>query len=247
MPDTEQWREYLSEGLSAAQDEIALFSDYYAGHHRLQFATSKFREAFGELFEAFASNWCGLIVDVAVERLTIQGFRFGEDEADEEAWAIWQANSLDARSISAHTEAVKCGRCYLLVGPPRKTGEEPTITVEHPAQMIVAHDPADRTKRLAAMKWYVDDEGDHISVVYEPDKITTYSASSPRPTLPTSSASRPQETEPTTGVPAPASRTRSGSFPSFPWRTTPGSSPEASRTSQRPSRSTTPPTSSSRT
>ncbi|CAB4198363.1 Portal protein [uncultured Caudovirales phage] len=170
----EEWRTRLDLQLTERLPRIDLYSRYYDGEHRLQFATSKFREAFGELFEAFATNWCGLVVDVAVERLQVQGFRFGEDDADKDAWGIWQANRLDAQSIIGHTEAVKAETAYLLVSPPRKAGEQPVITVEHPRQVFVEHDPADRSNRLAALKKYRDWNGDVISVVYEPDRITTF-------------------------------------------------------------------------
>ena len=59
----------------------------------------------------------------------------------------------------AHTEAGKCGRCYLLVDP--NDGDGPRITVEHPAQVIVALDPGDRRKRLAALKRWLGDDGYH--------------------------------------------------------------------------------------
>ena len=168
------WRKALEKELQARQPGIELRERYYNGQHRLQFATSKFREAFGEMFSAFATNWCQLVVDVAVERLGIQGFRFGEDEADTEAWRIWQANSLDAKSIVAHTTAVKIGTAYLLISPPEEPGAEPRITIEHPSQVVVAQDPGDRRKRLAALKRYRDAQGDEVSVVYLPDHITTY-------------------------------------------------------------------------
>lgn len=169
-----EWRDALDRELAGRQPLIDLYSAYYDGNHRLSFATSKFKEAFGDLFEAFATNWCGLVIDVAVERLGIQGFRFGQDEADEDAWNIWQENGLDAKSISGHTESVKTGWSYLSVGPPRAPGLEPVITVEHASQVIVAHDPADRRIRLAALKKYSDTNGDLVCVVYLPESITTY-------------------------------------------------------------------------
>jgi len=172
--NAEDWRARLDFQLTERQERIALYAAYYAGEHRLQFATSKFREAFGELFEAFATNWCGLVVDVAVERLRVLGFRFDTDDADDDANDIWQANRLDAQSIIAHTEAVKCETAYLLIGPPRVFGDEPVITVESPTQMICEVDPEDRTRRLAAMKKYRDKSGNTICVVYLPDSITTF-------------------------------------------------------------------------
>src|SRR4051794_15623027 len=91
------WRNYLDAQITERQPRLDLYDRYYDGDHRLAFATSKFKEAFGELFEAFATNWCGLVVDVCAERLRPIGFRFG-DEPDDDAWTVWQENSLDALS-----------------------------------------------------------------------------------------------------------------------------------------------------
>lgn len=170
----DQWLPLLENELAAKYERLKLYSDYYDGRHRLSFATSKFKEAFGELFEAFATNWCGLVVDVAVERLGVQGFRFGGDEADDEAWAIWQANNLDAKSIVAHTEAVKCETAYLMVGPPREPGGEPVISVESPFECVVIHDPADRRIRLAGLKKWRSKEGRIFAQVLTPELVTTY-------------------------------------------------------------------------
>jgi len=142
------------------QPDILNYENYYDGEHRiLEFSTAKFKESFGDLFDGFATNWCGLVVDVCCERLEIQGFRFGEDDADDEAWTIWQANSMDARSLMAHTTAVKARTSYLMTAPPRTPGGEPVITVEHPSQMITAHDPTDRRIVVAALKSYRDLDG----------------------------------------------------------------------------------------
>lgn len=171
----EEWRYFLNARLAERQPRIELYTNYREGNHRLAFATSKFREAFGDLFEAFATNWCGLVVRSAVERLAIQGFRFGESpEADDDAWAIWQANRLDSESIKAHTEAVTNETAYVLVSPPREGQTMPRLTMEHPSQVIVEHDPADRSIRLAALKRYMDADGNLVEVVYEPDKITVF-------------------------------------------------------------------------
>lgn len=169
-----EWLPILDARLAERQAAVRLYEDYYAGRHRLAFASAKFREAFGELFAAFATNWCGLVVDALVERLAVQGIRFGEaDDADEDAWSMWQANGLDAESIKAHTEAVKTGTAYLLVAPPRDDGV-PRITVEHPSQVIVAHDPGDRRRRLAALKKYRDQSGATVAVVYTPERVSVF-------------------------------------------------------------------------
>lgn len=176
----EDWREELSAELAVRQKRIDLYTDYYNGDHVLDFATPKFQEAFGSLLEAFATNWCQLVVDAAVERLEVQGFKFsGQDDTDEDAWTIWQRNRLDAGSIMAHTEAVRNEASYLCAAPARKGDDTntPRITVEHPSQVIVAADPTDRMIRLAALKRYRDANGDVVEVVYEPNRITTFRSS----------------------------------------------------------------------
>jgi hypothetical protein len=174
MPTAEQWRDALDQELEARRPTLELYKEYYDGEHRLQFATSKFREAFGDLFEAFADNWCQLVVDIAVERLAVIGFRFGEDDADEEAWSIWQENDLDARQIAAHTDAVKLGTSYLLVGTPDDASGEAKITVESAEQCITMHDPSDRRRRLAGLKKWRDEMGDVMCQLFLPDRLVTW-------------------------------------------------------------------------
>ena len=146
---------------------VAEYEDYYRGDQRLAFATSKFRETFGRLLEPLADNWCQLVIDASVERLKVQGFRFGpaEDRADEDAWQIWQANYLDADAGLAHTEASKCGMAYLLVLP-SDDPETPRITVEHPAQAITLSAPDNRRRRLAGFKRWQEADGSASAVLY---------------------------------------------------------------------------------
>lgn len=168
------WLTRLDAELDAQQQAIKLYEDYYDGNQRLEFATGKFREAFGPLFRTFADNWCQLVVDSAVERLAVQGFRFGDEStADENAWSIWQENNLDAESELLHLEAVKNGRAYAIVAPPQGD-EAPRITVEHPSQVVVAHAAADRRQRVAALKRWLDDSGYAMATLYLPQYILKY-------------------------------------------------------------------------
>jgi hypothetical protein len=175
------WLSRLEEGLTAQQTAIKEPEDYYAGRHRLAFATQKFRQTFGALFRALADNWCRTVVDAPVERLVIEGFRFGPDqEADKEAWSIWQANCLDAESVIAHTEAVKDGAAYVMVSPPEAGSDVPIITVEHPSQVIVAFAPGSRRQRLAALKRWADEDGYWYANLYLPTAIYKWRTENPQ-------------------------------------------------------------------
>lgn len=164
------WRELLLAQLGAQRNEAALYEDYYDGRHRLAFATTKWREAFGNLFSAFADNWCQIVVDAAVERLRVVGFQVGGAPSTE-AWDLWQRNGLDIESVIAHTEAGKSGRAYLLVDP---NGGEPLITVEHSSQVVVVSDPANRRHRLAALKHWLGDDGYQYATLYLPELVLRF-------------------------------------------------------------------------
>jgi len=178
-PGTPRW--WLKTLLAELEEwwaENKIYDDYYESRHRMAYASSKFREMFGNLFSAFADNWCPIVVDASVERLVIEGFRFGGDQADKEAWAIWQANNLDAESVMAHTEAVKLG-CSALIVDVGETERFPRITVEHPSQVIVASTPGDRRRRPAALKRWIDQDGYAMATVYLPS--AAYKFRSERP------------------------------------------------------------------
>jgi hypothetical protein len=166
----EAWLTTLSAGLDARRSAIEVYDRYYEGDQKMAFATAKFREAFGSLFDAFADNWCEVVVDAPVERLKVQGFRFGENaDGDEAAWEIWQRNNLDQAARIAHTEAVKLGTAYWLVGPDEDG--KALITGEHPFQVICAHAPGNRRVRLAALKKWMGEDGFAYANVYLPDAV----------------------------------------------------------------------------
>jgi hypothetical protein len=163
----------LDNALDARMPAVERFEAYYEGEQSVAFATSKWRETFGALFNELADNWCQLVIDASVERLKVEGFRFGPegDNADNEAWQLWQANYLDADSTLAHTDACKTGLAYVLVLPNDAMPETPRITVESPAQVIVLTAPDDRRKRLAALKRWREEDGSARAVVYTPDAL----------------------------------------------------------------------------
>jgi hypothetical protein len=173
MPSTpREWLDHLVARLDARWfGELQVYDAYYMGDHQLAFATRKFRDAYGHLFQTLTDNWMPIVVDSSVERLRVQGFRFGKNQqADEDAWDIWQANGLDGESNMVHTEAVKLGWAYWMVQP---NGEVPRITAEHPSQVIVQCSPGDRRTRLAALKKWVDGEFIYANV-YLPDRVVKY-------------------------------------------------------------------------
>jgi hypothetical protein len=168
--------------LEARRPQLELYERYYDGDHRLLFQTSKFRESFGDLFGAFADNWCMPVVDAKAERLRVEGFRYGTDpDADTEARAIWQANGLDAESAIAIEEALKLGISYFMVEPPRRrSSAPPKITVESPLEVYVEHAPGNRRERTAAVKVWPDEQAGMVFAnVYGPELVWKFQRKAP--------------------------------------------------------------------
>ena len=155
--------------LQNREAELKRLQDYYDGRHRLAFSSQKFREAFGGLFSAFADNWMPLVVDAVEERLNVEGFRYGDEpEADKTAWAIWQKCGLDAKSQLGHSTSLILGDSYAVVWGDEDG--EPTVDVFSPNEVIVAYDPSNRTKRVAALRRFKDDNGLH-TILFTPNFV----------------------------------------------------------------------------
>ena len=169
-----EWRDLLEHRLHTRWSEWQTYDHYYEGNHRISEWLRTTQAAFqgtvlGQLLRDLTDNYMTLVVDAPAERCRVQGFRCGED-ADDEAWSIWQANGLDAQANMVHTESIKLGEAYWMVQP---SPDGPTITSEHPSQVIVAHAPGDRRRRLAALKEWNDGDETYANV-YLPEGVFKY-------------------------------------------------------------------------
>ena len=161
--------EKLEVELNARQSSLSKLQDYYDGKHRLAFSSEKFRNAFGGMFAAFSDNFMPLVVSAVEERLNVEGFRLGDDpSADRDAWNIWQRNCLDSDSLMAHRESLMKGDAYAIIWG--DADGQPRVTIESPRDVIVAYQPGDRKRRMAALKKWKDDEGLHATL-FTPDYV----------------------------------------------------------------------------
>jgi SPP1 Gp6-like portal protein len=161
----------FDEQLERRAGPIDRYWEYYRGEAQVIYATAKYRQHFARLLNEISDNWCEVVIDSAVERLRVTGFRFGETSelGDDQAWAIWQHSSLDADQVEAHEEACVSSLCYLLIDPP---GEEdlPRISPLSPLEAITLNAPEDRRRRLAGYRRFVDEAGIPEARLYLPDR-----------------------------------------------------------------------------
>ncbi len=160
----------LSAKLDAKLPDVVRYDDYYSGKHKMDFATPKFKEAFGLTFSEFSDNWCGVVIDAEVERMEVQGFRYGDGGGDKKAWEIWQSNNLDALHVTAQLEGLVKGESYGLVWP--DDDGQPIITIEDATECCVEYvGGTSRRVRSAALKRWIDDSGYVFATLYRPEAI----------------------------------------------------------------------------
>lgn len=172
------WLSRLEARLVRRRKDVKRYHDYYRGDHPLPSAPEKAKEAFLRLLEQATSNWMALVVDATTERLTVDGFRLGEDQrGDAEAWRLWQENNLDADAEMVHTEALVSGEAYVSVWADPARPESALITPEHPSQVVVEHVPGSVRQRSAALKVWTDDVAEEdLATLYLPDAIYKFRA-----------------------------------------------------------------------
>jgi hypothetical protein len=151
----------LEQKLAAQQRAIRIYERYFHNQQRREIGTAKWEEAFGARFGPLNSNWMKIVIEAAVDRLVVTGFRFGEERDDQDAWKeLWQPNNLDLESRVLHRTAGVCGVAFTLTDPINPYGDYPRITVEHPSEAAVICAPGTRHVRIAGIKkWWDENDG----------------------------------------------------------------------------------------
>lgn len=166
------WVDRLMRRLMVESSQMQTFENYYRGLHPLPDVRDELKDPYRRLLTMSPTNVMRLVVDATEERLNVVGFRFSDQSADEDAWRIWQANSLDAESQLNHREALVKKRGYVIVWPDENDPSTPKVTVEDPQSVIVEYFPGNRRKRAAALKTWDDDwTGRRMATLYLPDGI----------------------------------------------------------------------------
>lgn len=197
----EWWRKRLLEALDKQCKRVALLEKYYDGDHPLPtppqaMNADAFAEAkamFRTLSKMGMTNWVRMIARAPAERLRIQGFRFGNASTpDDDARKLWQTNHLDADSQLLVDTVFSTGQGYGLVWPSTvlvaadgsvefEPGSIPSMTFEHPSEMIVAYAAGSRRRRVAALKRWKAEDGRLMVTLYTPSWVFKWRSRSTRP------------------------------------------------------------------
>lgn len=148
--------------------------NYYRGKHQLAFATEKFRNAFGDLFRAFADNLCPAVCDAVSDNLQVKGFGVekGPEKLTKDAAEIWETNRMDQRAGEVHLEAVRAGDAFVIVWP--GTDGRPVIYPQEACACTIRYDLEQPGTVLWAAKFWRTADLKLRANLYYPDRIEKY-------------------------------------------------------------------------
>ena len=160
--------ERLLTQLKSRAKDITERDEYYGGEQPLRFATPEWAAEHAKRYEDFSDNWCGVVADSTVERIHVQGFRLDDStslsEAERALWrAVWLDNDMDAQAAQGVLQTVVSSRSYILVWGDPDT-EQPVVTWEHPNHVLVEYDAENPRRRVAAIKWWLDDDLEYLNL-----------------------------------------------------------------------------------
>lgn len=170
--EAKSWIYKLSTELVARRPDIADFNEYYRGEQPLKFASPEWRKHHRDRYAGFSDNWCGVVANAPNERLRVLDIRMGDKTLEKQFAEDWLRNDMDAQSSAGFLQSIIAKRSFVLVWP--NEDGDPEYTWEHPAEAIVAYDPAHPRRRLAGMKLWRDDDMEHATL-YTPTEIWKFS------------------------------------------------------------------------
>jgi hypothetical protein len=163
------WFDRLARQLVARKNRLDSLADYLEGNAPLPEGADGLRQAYQSFQRKARTNFAELVVEAVQERMTVSGFRVGNEAAEQSANRIWSLNEMATTATDVHGDMLGLSVGYCIVGP---NGTEPIITYEDPQCVITDHDPLRPSRVRAALKLYRDDEaGKEFAFVYLPGVV----------------------------------------------------------------------------
>lgn len=145
-----------------------LFS-YASGDQPLIYSTARLRAAFANINCRFSQNWCSVVVDAALDRLTLKGFDAQNSAINKTMDDLWSSLHIGLDSYETHRDALITSEGYIIVWK-----DEDKIDVYHndPRMCHVFYDPERPKEKQFAAKWWLRDVW-HLTLYY-PERIEYY-------------------------------------------------------------------------
>jgi hypothetical protein len=167
----------LEQSYSALSAKTKPYTDmmrYYDGDHPLRFSHERLKDAFGVGSVKFIQNWCAVVVDSVLDRLSFVGWDHADKKQNELLDAFYIANSIDVLSSDIHEKAITTSEAFIVFD---KVDDVTRAFHNDPRLVHVFYNPENPNEKLAAAKWWKDIENKKTRLnVYYPDRIIKYEA-----------------------------------------------------------------------
>lgn len=162
--------------LAAKQAWIDLMFSYFDGFPPMKYVTDRLYDIFGHREARFSQNWAAVVVNAEAERIQLNGFTVGEDDALSETLnGLFEDTQLleDADDVTIAT--LVAGEAFVFAW--KDEGGEVEAYTHDPRLCHMFYDPErPHVKRMAA-KWWVDANGKRRINLYYPERIEYYISS----------------------------------------------------------------------
>lgn len=162
------------DALTEKRQRYDLLYAYYEGHQPLVYSTEHLADVFRKIEARWVQNWCSVVVDSALERLTFKGFEVdetagGSKAASDALTAIGAATDIEIEAYDAHKDALITGEGYLLCWPDEEGGGFDLYAND--PRLVHAFYEAERPKVMEfAAKWWRVPDATMLNLYY-PDRI----------------------------------------------------------------------------
>lgn len=154
------------------------YFNYFDGNQPLIYSTEKLKEIFGNIDARFTQNWCSIVVDAVLERLSLMSFVVNENEAATDVINdLYQSTEMNLDSDAVHLAALVCGEAFVVAW--REDGDDPQAFYNDPRTCHVFYMPDNPRKKRFACKWWTDDANYCHMTLYYPDRLEYYVTISP--------------------------------------------------------------------
>lgn len=150
---------------AARLDLLAL---HYAGEQGSAYLSPTAREAIGNRLQALPVNLTRVAVDVLAERLAVQGFTAGDDDAG--TWDLWRGSGMVLGSAAVHLDSLLYGVGYVSVWT--DAAGRPRIRQESPRCATVTLDPTTGEPVTGVRRWWDKAARRGRAVVFERDRVS---------------------------------------------------------------------------
>lgn len=164
--------------LTAKQLIVGKKRAYYEGDQPLVYSAERLREAFQDKFTRFNQNWCAVVVDSTLDRISLEEFDvLNNTGADDLLDAFWSENDVSLDADEIHRDALICGESYVIVW--KNTAGEIELYY-NPALMCHLFYQSDNPKiKSFGAKWFKGDQDElwHLTLYYA-DRLEYYVSNS---------------------------------------------------------------------